>query len=83
MRRKEEKIFIVGCGHCAAKAHSGGESVMGEGNSETDAIRGGAAMKEVMYHTDEMAWQEAKGYPAGAKLKVLREGDRQRAGPCC
>ena len=31
-------------------------------------------MKEVMYHTDEMAWQEAKGYPAGAKLKVLREG---------
>ena len=30
-------------------------------------------MKEVMYNTSEMAWQEAKGYPPGAKIKVLRE----------
>ena len=32
-------------------------------------------MEEIMYHTGEMAWQDAKSYPPGAKVKVLREGE--------
>ena len=31
-------------------------------------------MKETIYNTNEMAWQEAKEYPSGAMVKVLREG---------
>ena len=34
-------------------------------------------MQEIRRQTGEMAWEEAKGYPPGAKMKVLREGSER------
>ena len=32
-------------------------------------------MKEISLNYEEMAWEEATGYPSGTKIKVLREGN--------
>jgi anti-sigma factor ChrR (cupin superfamily) len=35
-------------------------------------------MKELSINHDDMAWEEAKGYPTGTKIKLLREENGQR-----